>query len=364
MRIAVIGAGIFGCSAALALAKKGFKVTIFERYSHILSGASTNNHLRHHYGYHYPRSAKTAQESIDSRKSFEEEYGECVIAGFPAYYAVSKENSKSTPEQFLEFCETLKLPYKIVQPDKELINPDKISICLETPEPAYDPQILGNILQKKLASSNIELKLNSEVIGGRILKNSLKELNVISDNKTISFEFDFIVSAIYSNFNKINEWFGFPKTKFRYDLMELIDVELPIKKRISAMIVDGEFSTFVALKEPGQVRLGHSKEVFLKTVVSDNLDSDSLIKDNIDSNHGRILSESAVYFPMLNKAKYLKSTFIVRIIKSGVESTDERPSDITSHGQGIYSIFGGKVITAVNIAKKLAVEILEASSNL
>ncbi|MCR4284517.1 MAG: FAD-binding oxidoreductase, partial [archaeon] len=107
--VAIIGAGIFGCSAAIELERKGFHVTIFERSGEILSGASTNNHLRHHWGYHYPRSKETALESINSREDFREEYEDCIIDGFPAYYAVVKENSKSTPKQFMQFCDDLGL---------------------------------------------------------------------------------------------------------------------------------------------------------------------------------------------------------------------------------------------------------------
>ena len=53
-KVGIIGAGVFGCSAALELAKD-FDVTVFDRANNILEGASTINHLRHHYGFHYPR---------------------------------------------------------------------------------------------------------------------------------------------------------------------------------------------------------------------------------------------------------------------------------------------------------------------
>ena len=58
-KVAVIGSGIFGCTAALELSED-FDVTIFDRAGGILEGASTINHLRHHLGFHYPRSKETA----------------------------------------------------------------------------------------------------------------------------------------------------------------------------------------------------------------------------------------------------------------------------------------------------------------
>lgn len=360
-KIGIIGAGAFGCSAAIELAKRGHDVVLFERAEKIFQGASTNNHLRHHFGYHYPRSKETAMESISARESFEEEYGKCVIGNFPAYYAVAKEKSKSTPEEFLKFCDDLNLKYEIVEPSPQIFDVSKIALCLKTPESAYDPEILKSIIEEKLKDSGVKLRLNSEVVGGKILENGGKILRIKEDKKEYEEEFDFIISAIYSNFNKINVWFGFPKETFRYDLMELLDMELPIKKRLAAMVVDGDFSTFVPSGPPGVVRLGHVEEVRLKTVVTDDLDSDSLIKENKRTKKEDILRESIKFYPFLKDAKYLKSIFIVRIVKANVESTDERPSEITAHGKGIFSIFGGKVITCVETARKVADQIEENS---
>ena len=66
-RIGIIGSGIFGCMAAIELSRKGHKVTVYDRSGDILSGASTINHLRHHYGFHYPRSKETVEEIKKAR---------------------------------------------------------------------------------------------------------------------------------------------------------------------------------------------------------------------------------------------------------------------------------------------------------
>ena len=72
------------------------------------------------------------------------------------------------------------------------------------------------------------------------------------------------------------------------------------------------------------------------------------------SNKEKILKESLTYYPILKEAKFVKSVFVTRVVKANVENTDERPTEITYHENGIYSIFGGKVITCVEAAKKLA----------
>ncbi len=353
-KVGIIGGGIFGCSAAIELKRRGFDVTIFERAGDILAGASTNNHLRHHFGYHYPRSRETSLESIEGRESFEKEYGGCVLDGFPAYYAIAKEGSKSTPEHFLNFCKELNLQYKLIQPDKNFFNLDKISICLETPESAYDPEILKKIILKKLKELDIPLKLNHKIVGGEILKDGRKKLSIeINGKKSKQESFDYIVCSIYANFNKLNDWFSLPKKTIRYDLMELLDIQLPIKKPMAAMIVDGDFCTFVPVDKKGLVRLGHVKKSVLKQFVSDDLDTDAIVSNNTLSNKEEILNESSKYFPIVKKSKYVKSVFIMRVVNANVEDTDERPTEVTEHGNGIFSIFGGKVITCMVTAKKI-----------
>ena len=69
-KIAVIGGGIFGTAAAIALSKLG-RVHLFEQHPSLLQEASYANQYRHHWGYHYPRSRETVEESQEARSSFE-----------------------------------------------------------------------------------------------------------------------------------------------------------------------------------------------------------------------------------------------------------------------------------------------------
>jgi glycine/D-amino acid oxidase-like deaminating enzyme len=93
-RIAVIGAGIFGCEISVALAKSGYDVTLFEKKDEILNGSTTNSVRRLHLGFRYPRSVETAVQSRLGFRKFMERYPESVDSNFPNYYAIAKEDSK------------------------------------------------------------------------------------------------------------------------------------------------------------------------------------------------------------------------------------------------------------------------------
>src|SRR6187431_2869135 len=52
-RVAVLGAGIMGCSVAIQLARRGFDVTVFDRETAPMSAASRWNEGKIHLGYIY-----------------------------------------------------------------------------------------------------------------------------------------------------------------------------------------------------------------------------------------------------------------------------------------------------------------------
>ena len=55
-KIAIIGAGVYGCWIAFTLSKKGYEISIFEKNNEIISESSKLNQYRIHRGYHYLKS--------------------------------------------------------------------------------------------------------------------------------------------------------------------------------------------------------------------------------------------------------------------------------------------------------------------
>jgi glycine/D-amino acid oxidase-like deaminating enzyme len=88
MKIAVIGGGVFGSVASYFLANKGHDVTLFEKNSQILTGASSNNQNRLHLGFHYPRDIETAIQSVQGYKEFKEHFSDACEFSFPCYYGL------------------------------------------------------------------------------------------------------------------------------------------------------------------------------------------------------------------------------------------------------------------------------------
>jgi hypothetical protein len=352
-QIGIIGAGIFGLAAALELSKF-CDVFVYERNSDLLSEATTNNMLRHHMGYHYPRSDETVKEIQESAPFFEEEFKECIVGGFPAYYSVSKIDSWSTGAQFLDFCKRHKLPYEIVDAPDWLLDKSRIELCVKTPEAVYDPEILKDILKKRIdMSKHIHVFLNSEIVGAK--KQGSQKTLLINDkmnSKRSEANFDIVVNATYSHFNTFNKWFGFPTPILQYDLMEILEISLPIKERFGMLILDGKFATILPKGKKDTYTLGNVNHTMIHRTTTEFLD-DIQTTRKLPSNKEKILGESAKLMPFLKSAKYIRSLYSTRVVKANLND-DARPTEITDLGDGLYSIFAGKVITSAKTAKDLA----------
>jgi hypothetical protein len=350
-KIAIIGAGIFGIHAGLELSKY-FNVKIFERHSDIIPETTSQNMYRHHMGYHYPRSDETVNEIKLANASFVKEYEKCLVKDFPAYYSVSKVDSMSTKDDVLRFMDRNKLPYEIVDLPDWMINKDRVSLCFRTPESVYDPYLMRELLLQKIRNSKLNLFLNHEIIDGNKNNKSL-----IIKNKTDQYEesFDIIINATYSHFNTFNKWFNFETKEVQYDLMELLVLKLPVKK-YGMLILDGLFCTILPIGNQGTFVLGHVKHTMLKRLVAKEMQEIHKTRI-IESNKNMILNESAKWMPILKKAKIIKSMYSTRVIKPHREHDDARPTEITEYGDGFYSIFAGKVITAVQTANELVKKI-------
>src|ERR1044071_3928403 len=114
-RVAVVGGGIFGSTAAIYAARSGHDVHLFEKQQNLLQAASGINQYRLHRGYHYPRSAETGRSCREAERSFLSEYADAVISGPPHLYGIAKVDSKVSYANYLAFCTATSLEYRPVE---------------------------------------------------------------------------------------------------------------------------------------------------------------------------------------------------------------------------------------------------------
>ena len=98
-RVAIAGAGVYGAAVAMRLAERGHRVELFDPLG-ILRAASAINQYRVHAGYHYPRSPETIRETLAAREEFMSAFGPALVRNSRHYYAIPRENSRTSPENY------------------------------------------------------------------------------------------------------------------------------------------------------------------------------------------------------------------------------------------------------------------------
>jgi hypothetical protein len=358
-RVAIIGAGIFGATTAFKLGES-FEVTVFERNNDVMTEASYVNQYRHHWGYHYPRSNDTVADIRKAMGAFEQEYESAIIRGFPTYYSLAKHGSKVNAKEYEEFCKKHALPYEVITPGDAYVNQDKVSLNVKTLEPIYNYSLLREIVQKRLRDAvRVTLKFNSAVIGGYLNPDGTKVLMYQENGVMRSAEFDYVINCTYANYNLFPSWFRFARKRIRVDLVETLIMHIPIP-RISFAIMDGPFTNVVPTEHENIFTLVHIRESVLHRFVP----ADGLIPPGLTytSNAKKIIDESIKWLPFLKDAKYIESRYVFRSVNADREYDDARPSDVTYHGFGCWSVLGGKIVNCVATAKHLAQELRKDTS--
>jgi hypothetical protein len=92
-RIAIIGAGWYGCHVGLSLLSLQMQVDIYEKADRVMQMASGNNQFRLHQGFHYARHHGTRIQSRDGFIRFTERYGSLSSAVSDNLYAVPRGSS-------------------------------------------------------------------------------------------------------------------------------------------------------------------------------------------------------------------------------------------------------------------------------
>lgn len=339
MKIAVVGGGLFGCTAAIYAARLGHEVHLYEANGDIMQGATGRNYFRLHRGYHYPRSRRTGLESISAEASFRKEYGLCVVDSGRQFYAIANEGSRVSGQEFMAFMDRMGLPYLRVQSDL-IRNCDHV---FEVNEPRVDIGTLRRLVWNGLASAGVDLHLASPM-----------PVNVRD-------RFDKIILATYAGLGDTCCDLGLEPEVFKFQV-----VEKPVLRGLghdfngtSIVILDGEFCCLDPHGSSEMAVLGH----VTGTVHHEHVGTFPMVPKDLKwalesglvisaQNKGReVMKEAGKFIRHLGDAEYMGSIYTTRAVLAGVEATDERPTHVRRRDDQVVQIFSGKLGTAVSAAK-------------
>ena len=341
----IIGGGIFGLTASIVLGEAGYKVTLIEREFDVMKGASLVNQNRIHHGFHYPRSLSTCQEALKGFLTFQKFYGKAINGNFEKYYAISKENSKVSSDEFVDFAKSLNLFIKEKWPDPSILNRKKIDSCWITKEPIFDYHTLKSLaLERITKSKNIQILRNCNVLG-------LEEDKIILSNG-YKKKYSFIVNATYSEISDVSKTLGIPTVpaKFQLCILPILKSKTQLSN-FGVTVMDGPFCSLMPK--------GFEKDLFILYHVSQSVNQENIGTSRsewlpiIGSPENDIIIRSSEYFPILKKMSLYDSWITTRIVLPNQEIEDSRPTLVIKNSESIYTIFSGKLTTCVDSARSL-----------
>jgi glycine/D-amino acid oxidase-like deaminating enzyme len=337
MRICVIGAGLFGATAAIYAARAGHEVHLLEARDALMAGATASTFSRLHRGAHYPRSPATGRESRRAEKSFRAEYGSAVVDGGIQCYMVPDHGSHVTVAEFRDFL------------DNEGLYFSEDNGVFTVEEPRVHLRALSELVRMKVAQAGVNVHL-----GCRINWRTARDLRD---------KFDRIIVAAYANMNDVLGRLDCPLTEYKYQVVERPVVLLPREFReTSIVVIDGPFGCLDPLDETGMHILGHVTEsihasnVGYRSYVPAHLAS--VINQGVISNpeHTRfreIVDGLAQYVPGVKGAVHVGSSYTVRAVLAHQEATDRRPTLVQACDAQVSTIFSGKLSTCVAAARTI-----------
>ena len=332
MKIAVIGGGIFGVTTAIRLANN-HDVDLYEKNSDILQCASGINQYRLHRGYHYPRSSETALSSLKSETLFKKEFSEAILDKFEHYYCISKNDSLTSRNDYIDFCNKINLDFEEVNLD--ILNNSNISLTIKAKESLFDPNILKIICWKKLKSKNVNIILNHSA----------------TDN--IFDSYDKVIIATYANTNSLLK--NFPKVvqDFQFEICEKPIVSFPSSMHgKSIVIMDGPFMCIDPFGNSNQFVLGNVVHAIHHTNIGqlpqiptdfESILNKGIIRNPKITNFKKFQESGSKFSPLFDKASHLGSMFTIRTVLPKIENTDARPTFVRKISDDIISIFSGKI---------------------
>lgn len=344
-RIAVVGGGIFGVTAAIKLAEKGYAVDLFEKQNDILQAASGINQYRLHRGYHYPRSKETVQSLLKSNPSFRKEYGEAIIDSVDHYYCIAKKDSLISAKDYLAFCKEHNLEYAEV-PEFNLINKASVDLCLKVKEGLLDPAKLHEICWERLKKNKVNVFLGTA-----------------ADEEKLG-KYDFAVIAAYAGQNFALKHIPEAHTDYQYELCEKLVVELPESfKGKSIVVLDGPFMCVDPFGHTGLFVMGnvnhaiHQTNIGKHPVINERFKpflNKGVIKNPPITNFSKFIESGSEFIPELKKAKHIGSMYTIRTVLPYQDKTDARPTLVGSINHKTITIFSGKIANCVDAAEETA----------
>ena len=357
----VVGGGIIGCSVALYLREAFGSVLLLEREGDLLLRASYNNQARVHNGYHYPRSLLTGLRSRVNFPRFVAEFADCIDSSFEKYYAVAKNFSKVTGDQFATFCRRIGAPVSPAPPEiRSLFDRHLIDEVFSVREYAFDAGRLRGLLRHRLEETGVEVRHHAVALN--VERGAPGRLRVGYEQAGAERVADTarVFNCTYSSLNALLRRSGLPLIPLKHELTEIALVRVPAPlAHVGLTVMCGPFFSVMPFPARSLHSFTHVRytphESWEDRAGAAVIDASSIRLDPPPSSFSRMLRDAQRYVPVLADTEYRESLWETKTVLPSSEMDDSRPILFrVDHGlPGLTSILGGKIDNIYDVIAEL-----------
>ncbi len=365
----MIGGGIFGCYAALHLARKGGRVALLEKEQRLFQKASLVNQARLHSGYHYPRSIATAVLSDAHKTRFTAEHKAFVNRTFEKFYAIDRYGSFTDPLQFERFCARIGIPCERIN-GHPLFNFERIEALYRTEEHSFDP-----VLLQQYYTEQVENEKNIQVFKGvRLLK---ADADGQDWRLSIGIEADILhlvaptaINATYAAIDAVNQLFGVPELALTHEISEIAFVNAPAFRDKGLTVMDGPFGSVMPYGLSGLLSLTSVAYTHHKISYANLPRFDCQVPEDLScrqeapgictdcprrpaSNAAKMIGQMQRYFSEAVRFRHFFSYYTIKTKLKANYIDDGRPTEISKLRDvpSFYCLFSGKINSIYEVEK-------------
>ena len=360
----IIGAGIFGLYAASLLIKRGQSVAIIDRSLRPFSRASAINQTRVHNGYHYPRSYETAEKVAEYYNKFVRDFDFAINDSFEQIYAIASEGSKTSAQEFTDFCRKVNIPLQNINPDL-CFNSGSVEAAFLTRECSFDFAKIRDFLVDIIGNS-ASYYYNT---GIKVVEKGNPSYTVILDND-VRVSAPLVINASYAGINEVIDKFDRNFFDLKYELCEMVLCEVSKEfKNLGITVMDGDFFSIMPFGNSNLhilTSVGHTPHTvsYSRFPNFGNHANQSVCEMHgvsgcivcsqaIKSAWDKMCALSQSFLRSDFKIKYKDSKFEVKAILKTSEDNDSRPTIIKHHTANptFISVLSGKISTIYDLEK-------------
>ena len=356
----VIGGGFYGLYLARFLASRFARVLVCEQGPELMHRASYSNQARVHNGYHYPRSMLTALRSRVNFPRFVAEFGPAIQSAFVKLYAVARQGSKVTAEQFAGSMRRVGAPVEPAAKNlRALFDGALIEDVFRVQEYAFDSTRLKHLITDRVRRAGVEVRLSAPIqkvagLPGGSIRLDLPDARVNAG---------MVVSCAYAQTNAVAAASGLPIIPLKHELTEMALVEVPQSLgQLGVTVMDGPFFSCMPFPPAGLHTLSHVRYTphghwYDGLPAEPYLPADA-VRDGAEkrSAYAHMVRDAARYLPAVAGCTYRGSLWEVETVLPRSEVDDSRPILFRpDHGIPNYHVvMGGKIDNVYDVADEMA----------